>query len=707
MNQRRVYSQPASPLANSVLKVGITDLLAEYELRHTFQNQGDHAIEAVYSFPVPLDAAFCGMSAVLGKETFTAQILPAQQADHDYDSAIAQGDTAVSLEQIEPGMLCVSLGNLNPGEQGEIVLRFCAALNAADGVARFVLPLVHRPRYGKSLLAEWQQPEANFAVEHPLQAEIRIQGLLADCAVQSSCSCVRFAKEQAVTVLHIDQAMLDRDLVLSFQLGSGLKPVAHLLEDEQNSLGVVTFALPEKLGDKADASRNICLLLDCSGSMSGDAILQSRQALLAVADALHEQDHIQVIRFGSEPHHLLKRLMPAGPAVKNSLKELTSIVEANLGGTEMAVALNKALDAFSLGNDGLNQNAIILVTDGAVSPQELVPATLRARQMGVRVFVVAVGSSAGVDALAPLADQTYGVLERAVPAEPIDEGVMRQLRRVRGAPVDIQINWGAGDAQPVPVGVSYLGDTVTAVARYAGHAPRRVAVSARLPQSDALLDFQIDLDPLKPAPAMRTWAGQKIYAYATADQEQLALRYGLITPYTKAVLVKVLAEHSKAGTLPKLVTVPHMMPAGMVVADQAYAPAVIRSSRLQGYVLSEGIAAYETDIPAFLRKGRTDRAAINRTLHSAWLDINQLTLLAQALAELLLEGIAQPTVDQVVARIAASDQHAIRVYVERLGAGRLGVGLLQELLSEGAVLSLSDRQQVGLETLLEVEPLFD
>ena len=95
-------------LAYSRLRVVLQDLLAEYELRHVFRNEGDAPIEAVYSFPVPLDAAFLGMEATLAGETRVAQILPAARAARTYDDALAEGDSAVLLEQLEPGMLCVT-----------------------------------------------------------------------------------------------------------------------------------------------------------------------------------------------------------------------------------------------------------------------------------------------------------------------------------------------------------------------------------------------------------------------------------------------------------------------------------------------------------------------------------------------------------------------------------------------------------------------
>ena len=85
-------------------------------------------------------------------------------------------------------------------------------------------------------------------------------------------------------------------------------------------------------------------------------------------------------------------------------------------------------------------------------PHEIEDAQARAVDAGIRIFIVAVGSSAGVDVLGPLAASTRAVLELAVPAEPIDEAVMRQLRRARETgPLQVRIDWGSRAARPLPL----------------------------------------------------------------------------------------------------------------------------------------------------------------------------------------------------------------------------------------------------------------
>lgn len=559
-------SRLTTPLARSTLQVTITDLVAEYELRHVFRNDTADSIEAVYSFPVPLDSAFMGMEATLAGETLVAQVLPRQQASRNYDDAIADGDSAVLLERLEPGMLCVNLGNLKSGEEGEIVLRFAAPLRTADGTARFSLPLVHRPRYGRSRLEELDEPRHDFAVEHPLEATVRVQGLLARAPVNCATHGARFSTDGDGQCLRLNQAMLDRDLVLVFDLPAEFSGQGRLIADGDCAIGMLTFTTPERLR-KAE-SCDLCLVLDSSGSMSGDAIAQSRNALRAVAEALTENDRIQVMRFGTRIEPLFRRPLKASARVREAMVSLVGVVNSDLGGTQLGKALDRSIDALSAARQvsGRTQ-VIILVTDGAVQPYEIEAAQARAVDAGIRVFIVAVGSSAGVDVLGPLAASTQAVLERAVPAEPINEVVLRQLRRAREpGPLEVRIDWGSQEARSLPLDATYPGDAITAIAMLP--AGRGFQPQIFLSSDTEKLEFQ--LERIETSAPLRALAGHRAWMYAAGeDRARLALHYGLVTEETSAVLVKVREEEDKAAGMPNVSPVAHMVPEGMVASGSA------------------------------------------------------------------------------------------------------------------------------------------
>lgn len=701
MNAMKKDSVPVTPLARTALKVVIIDLLAEFEVHHTFRNDGGSPIEAVYSFPMPLDAAFIGLQATLAGETLSAQVLPAQAANRTYDEAIGEGHSAILLEQLEPGMLCVNLGNLMPGEEGDVVLRFAAMLNVSQATARFSLPLVHRPRYGRSRLDEIVQPRNDFAIEHPLEAEVRICGLLASRPIQCATPGVVFAREQNNTVLRVGRALLDRDFVLTFDVG--VQPVAHAqwIADGEDGLCLASFTVPPD-ASAGSAPRDICLLLDGSGSMQGDAIVQSRRALAAIADALDERDRIQVIRFGTSTSALFRRPLQASARVKETLRALQDTVQADLGGTEMAKALRAGLASLVALDCDTQRKVIILVTDGAVNGHEIEDARHEAMRLGIRVFVVAVGSSAGVDALAPLAEATRARLERAVPSESIDAGVLRQLSRARTEPARIEVTWTGGAVATVPLGIVYPGDAATAVARIAGRS--NTSVTIRFPSKEASIAFSASA--WTSSPAGRAWVGQHLYRQATPDSEEremLALRYSLITPETKAVLVKHRATSEQALELPIVTPVPHMLPAGLVSHH-------IKSLRVAQCAIpgltSLRLSYQRMDVSMFQRRVADSKSSRKEVAPSP----PKLDPVAMAeLVSALWMFVSGPTcphieVERFVHHVSPACQEQVRDFLVFRQFTQINLAnaihLLDELLACGAVLDLSDDQEAQLATIL-------
>jgi len=549
-----------SLLTRSRVDVTIDALLARYELRHGFHNHRIEPVEIVFTFPIPLDAAFLGMEATIGGVTRISRVQPRQEARETFDEAIAEGDSGVLLERLEPGLLCVDLGNLGPDERGEVVLRFAAALDVAGGTARFVLPLVHRPRYGRVRLDPASTPEPDFAVEHQLEAWIRVLGPFADAPVTCSSHAVRFERKEDALEMSLSYPLLDRDLVLAFELPDGASGAASLIADGGGAIGLLDLTAPVR--EPADEPLDLCLVLDGSGSMSGDAIAQARGALSAVVGLLRDEDRVQVLRFGTTVVPLLRRPLRATARVLEALRALVQVIDADLGGTEIEKALSAALDGLADG-DGTRRRAILLVTDGAVQPHALDRSRERAVAAGVRIFVVAVGSSAGVDVLAPLAAATGAVLERTVPAESIDAAVLRQFRRARHAvPLAIEVDWGAG-ARALPHPVVYPGDAATLVAFLPDPGPRPVYYRCGPADEPTTLTT----GAATPDPPRRAWAGQQAYLHAggnTAEREALAMRYGLIAEETSAVLVQVRASGDKLDGLPAVVPIAPMRPAGML-----------------------------------------------------------------------------------------------------------------------------------------------
>ena len=132
------------------------------------------------------------------------------------------------------------------------------------------------------------------------------------------------------------RGLLDRDLILLMRQ-TGDKVSAVCDQDGDNYVALASFCpeLPETdCKQTVQSGRVIKILVDCSGSMSGESIGQARIALLNILDSLQPKDRFSFIRFGSS---VSKEINPPVEATAINIalaRETVARMDADLGGTE-------------------------------------------------------------------------------------------------------------------------------------------------------------------------------------------------------------------------------------------------------------------------------------------------------------------------------------------------------------------------------------
>jgi Ca-activated chloride channel homolog len=140
-------------------------LLSDVTLTQTYRNLEQTPIEAVYTFPLPLDGVLLGLTLDLNGQTLKGVVQPRPSAAARYEQAVDEGDAAVLLEQLQPGLFSLNLANLLPGESARIRIRYAQLHRWQGNRLRFHLPTTLAPRYGDPLaagLAPHQVPEAGL-----------------------------------------------------------------------------------------------------------------------------------------------------------------------------------------------------------------------------------------------------------------------------------------------------------------------------------------------------------------------------------------------------------------------------------------------------------------------------------------------------------------------------------------------------------------
>ena len=572
-------------------------LLGEITIAQTYQNAEAVNIEAVFTFPVPVEAVLLGVDIQIDDRALHGRVLPKRQAENAYEDAVSGGDSAILLQEAGRGLYTINVGNLLPGQTARLTYRYALLLVWNGDALRLQLPTTIAPRYGdpgRAGLQPHQIPSVDLDAENRFSLELDLGGSLRQATVESPSH--RISVEVGVEVLRVrlagDRSLMDRDFILNIRGSAEARAALGLCAPDRDGWIALASFQPELSGHADAGGRDCVLIADCSGSMAGDSIAQTRAALLAIFDRLQPADRFNLIAFGSQPRAFFNGLHPADDRGVAQARALVAGLDANLGGTEIGAALQLAYRQ----RQGQPLD-ILLMTDGeAWNVEELVA---EARRSGCRVFTVGVGAAVAEGLVRGLAEATGGACEFVHPNEDMAARIVRHFERIRAPRAEAAMTWPVEPTRRLPEQIErvFSGDTLHLLAwlptKPEGPATLNLTLSdgQRLNQTVVLEPWPVaeTADTLSRLAAVR-----RIAQLSAADATALAVEYQLVTPHTHFLMVDVRAEGEKAGDLPELRTVPHMLAAGWGGVGSVMA-ADLRMASME-------LAPEYLDIPAFLRR---------------------------------------------------------------------------------------------------------
>ena len=554
-------------LADVSVAAVLRDLLCEVTVSQTYRNDEKVNIEAVYTFPLPLDAVLLDLTVKIGERTLGGVVVEKKAAEAQYEEAVAAGDAAVMLEEAQAGLYTMNVGNLLPGETAAITLRYALLYRWAGERLRILVPTTIAPRYGASPLQPHQVPEHALTVENHFSLTVEIHGTL--CQAQFDCPSHKVeltrAEDRISLGFALEKAVMDRDFVLNVRAPQATRSFALAGADGDGTAAIASFQ-PFFPGLRQSRPLQLVAVIDCSGSMQGDSIQQAKQALEGIIDTLSPLDRINIIAFGEKTKAMAPALLPCTPANVAKARKFAQALDADMGGTEIGAALQAAFSTLR----GVAGGDVFLITDGEVSGWQAV--VKAAGESGKRVFTVGVGSAVTESFVRGLAGATGGQCELVAPAEGMADKVIRHFERMRAPRATrATLTWpdGAVDLAPGAIGAVFEGDTVVAGARFGkplsgGHVVLEIET-----ESGALARQKVAIDPAPLASDIDALSTVARLAAAARLEEMdgsaaaaTALRYHLVSRWTNMLVIAERAEGEKAEDLPHLRKVPQTLAAG-------------------------------------------------------------------------------------------------------------------------------------------------
>lgn len=450
------------PLQDVRVEGEIRDLMVEITTTQTYRNTESAVIEAVYTFPLPLDAVLLSLSVTLDERTLSGAVVAAAEAEERYEEAITDGDAAILLQQIGPGLYSMNVGNLQPGEVARVQFSYGLLPRWQGNELRLALPTTLAPRYGDPAaagLAPHQQPEYSLLESLRFSLSLRVSGLLAEAAIDSPSHTVSIRPdgEGRRVELAAGRSELDRDFVLSFSYNEAQPASARYDRDGSGYVALASFK-PDFGGVRDETPRSRILVIDCSGSMAGDSIAQTRAALQRILGALRPQDRFELLSFGSQYRQWFGELVPVTEDTLERALAQVQALQADMGGTELGQALEAA---YRLAGQGTAPTDILLITDGEVWDRKGI--LQRARTSGTRLFTVGVGAAVAEDTVRQLAETTGGACELVSPNEDMAGKIYRHFLRMDSPRAEaVRLEWPTTAREQFPASIDrlYSGDTL-------------------------------------------------------------------------------------------------------------------------------------------------------------------------------------------------------------------------------------------------------
>ena len=456
--------------------------IAVTRLFQVYANPHDEPLEVVYTLPLPADGAVLGYTIRMGEKVIRGEVEPREKAEALYKEALYQGKTAGLLEQDRADTFRQRLGNLPPRTAAEIeiqVLHPLAFLPAAPGAEpkwEYRFPTVVGVRYegaeGRVADAERLDVDRDGGGNIPTRVEFelaiagwpggeaRVESLNHDLRVETA--------DGTATAVLMHAARLDRDFVVRWaacaeEVGVRLT-VGGGLPGDDGCYGLLTVTPPA--APSASFARDLTVLIDASGSMSGQPIATAKRLVAEVLRGLERVDRFEIIEFSHTPRRLTRGMKAASDAeVEEAISTVARIRAA--GATEMSAAMLEALEP--LRPDA--QRQVVLVTDGDIGFESEVQQIVRdGLPAGARLHCVGIGS-------APNRTLTHGLARAGRGTEMFAHDVDSAVEAAR--------RLGAATARPVLTEISVKGDVVR---RLAPERPRDVFAGQPLVMA-------VELDP--------------------------------------------------------------------------------------------------------------------------------------------------------------------------------------------------------------------
>lgn len=591
------------PLEHTSASISISGNVQQAVVRQVYSNPFSVPIEVTYVFPLPNNGAVDRMRVYIGDKLIEGHVYESETASDMYDEAVEEGRTAGLLVQERPNVFTQKLGNILPGDNITVEIRYVAPLDKFEDEYELVFPMVVAPKYiPGSPIDEgergWSDPTDQVPDADRINPSVYPEGMRSGYDIELEVSInagipiqdLNSVNHEIITedngnTMHVslaeEDAIPNRDFVLRYNVNTPDREIGLLATNGETGGHFMLVLKPEvDLSSDNPAPKEYVFVVDCSGSMSGQPIAVAKESMRHFIRNMSTDDSFQIIKFSNQASSFSEAPIEATRRNINLGLAYVELMHGS-GGTEMLSGIRAAL---GYPEDPERDRFVIFLTDGEIGNEAAVLEEVRSI-IGNRTILwsVGIGSSPNRYLLDGLAEEGNGRSFYVGLQEDPGTVASRIHAQVNGSYIsNISFDWGRLSVRDVfPEEMPFLlpGEPLFIVGRYAGGGSTTIGISGDIGEDTwnerIRVDFPFDEDENQAIATI--WARQKIHQLdrylldAPDDESELdlvgritetALAYQILSDYTSFVAISEEVRIDEYGNSISI-EIPVNMPEGM------------------------------------------------------------------------------------------------------------------------------------------------
>jgi Ca-activated chloride channel family protein len=535
------------------VSVTINNMNAVTRVEQRFSNPYPETLEARYVFPLPPGASIRDFGVELDGRSSNIQKMSGAEAEDYLRQAIFNQRDPSLLQYFSWEFYAVDL-SLPPLGSTTMILEYSEQISIQGGLHRYFYTL-GTERYSAGPL-----PEVSLEVD-----------IISDDGVAAIYSPGYLITTERLNPRHIRATYRAENVI----------PIEHFelfytLTDQPYGTGLLTHPDTERDGeghfmlllspssnvDVSDATpKDIVFVIDRSGSMDGDKILQAQNALQFILSQLDEQDRFAIVSFDDRIENPADTLQSVtASSIQRARSYVTNLYAR--GNTDIESAIQRGLDMFRFSEPRMSATqTIVFLTDGLptagvideIAITDLV--RLGNSSIGASIHVFGVGYDVNTHLLDRIASQNHGAVTYVQPGENLETRLTAFYRQIaHPLMTNLELTFeglAVEDVYPRQLPDLFIGSSLALVGRYTdiGSGELSVNLLGEISGKSWSQTYHYNLKDLGEHPFVsRLWATRHIgelldevrvegEGIALVEEiEAVGMKFGIVTPYTAGIV---------------------------------------------------------------------------------------------------------------------------------------------------------------------------